>query len=57
MNDEVARELKKIAASLALIEHRLASIQAERGREAEMQTDFPPMPFPAFEHSPSSLPI
>ena len=56
MDAEVVHELRKVAASVAVIENRLASIEAER-REAEMQTEFPPMPFPAFDESPSSLPI
>ena len=56
MDAEVAQELRQVAASVAVIENRPASIEAER-REAEMRTEFPPMPFPAFDQSPSSLPI
>ena len=56
MDAEVAQELRKVAVSVAVIENRLASMEAER-RETEMQTEFPPMPFPAFDQSPSLLPI
>ncbi len=57
MDTEVARELRKVAASLAVIENRLASIEAERRKEAERRAEFPAMPFPAFDQPPSSLPI
>ncbi len=57
MDTEVARELRKVAASLAVIEDRLAWIEAERRKETETRTEFPPMPFPGFDLPQSSLPI
>ncbi len=55
MDAEVTRELKKIETSLTVIEDRLSTIEIEKADAAG--TDFPAMPFPAFDQPSTSLPI
>ena len=57
MDAVVARELKRIPASLSVIEGRLAKIEAEKEDNQETRSDYPSMPFPAFDQDSPSLPI
>lgn len=57
MDAAVTRELKKIEASLALIEDRLVTIEIEKAKAAAVGADFPAMPFPGFDQASTSLPI
>lgn len=55
MDREVTCELKKIEVSLAAIQARLATIEGNKAAAAG--SDFPAMPFPAFDQPSTSLPI
>jgi hypothetical protein len=55
MDPEVTRELKKIEISLAAIQARLATIDGNKAAAAG--SDFPSMPFPAFDQPATPLPI
>ena len=57
MDAEVRNELEKIAASLAVIETRLGAVETEQRVGRETRSEFPPMPFPAFDQGSTSLPI
>lgn len=57
MDAVVARELKRISASLSVIEGRLAKIETEKEEHQEIRSNYPLMPFPAFDQDSSSLPI
>ncbi len=57
MDAVVERELKRISASLSVIEGRLAKIEAEKEDHQETRSDYPSMPFPAFDQDSPSLPI
>jgi hypothetical protein len=49
MDAIIVSELDKIIASLEVIENQLTEINASEDAEAEIRSEFPPMPFPAFD--------
>ena len=57
MDAIIVSELDKIIASLEVIENQLTKIKASEEDEVWIRSEFPPMPFPAFDQESSSLPI
>ena len=57
MDALIVSELDKIIASLKVIENQLTKIKASEEGEVWIRSEFPPMPFPAFDQESSSLPI
>ena len=57
MDAIIVRELDKIIASLGVIENELTQFSAREEGAEDLGSEFPPMPFPAFEQGSQSLPI
>ena len=59
MDALIVSELDKIIASLEVIENHLERMDPEQDEEYEyeIRSEFPPLPFPAFDEGSGSLPI
>ncbi len=57
MDAIIVSELDKIIASLGVIEDQLTKLNANGVGAAWIRSEFPPMPFPAFDQESPSLPI
>ncbi len=57
MDALIASELDKIIASLEVIENQLERMDPEQDEEYQIRSEFPAMPFPAFDQGSGSLPI